>query len=86
VIEPAHIVITQQDLRHSSTFWEELHESAFHLLEGRGGAISPAARADKPAPTAANLDTQAWVRHFPGAEPVITKANAAVAAKLENPA
>ena len=60
----------------------------FILLGGRGGdgAIPPAAREDKPAPRAANLDTPAWVQHFPGADPVITKAKTAVAAKLENPA
>jgi hypothetical protein len=51
-----------------------------------GGSAIPHAREDKPAPTAANLETPAWAQRFRGSDPVVTKAKTAVAAKLENPA
>jgi hypothetical protein len=52
----------------------------------RGDAIRHAAREEKPATTAANMETPAWVQRFPASDPVIAKAKTAVAAKLENPA
>jgi len=57
------------------------------LASANGGdAIRHAAREEKPATTAVDMETPAWVQRLQASDPVIVKAKTAVAAKLDIPA